>query len=89
MKIKKINNVSVNITLAQKNQYEDLLDNEKHQCGYQNNSARTSLAYQRHIKSTNMETSLSANLKFTIEKKNCSSKFQGQKRMYILVNYVI
>ncbi len=90
MKIKQTLTTLVWISnLHKEHQYEDLLEHEKHQCVYQNNSARTLLIDQRHIKSTNMETSMSANSKFTIGHKNHSSKFQRQKHMYILVKYAI
>ncbi len=38
-------------------------------CGYYNNNAKTSMVDYRNIKSTSMETCLSANSKFTIKHK--------------------
>ncbi len=82
MKIKQTSTTLTRISnLHEKHQHEDLLEHEKHQCGYQNNRARTSLANQRHIKSISMETSLSANWKLTIKHKNCSSKLQRIKKV--------
>ncbi len=58
--------INVNIeNLHEEHHHEDLSEHDKHQCGYQNNSVRTSMAYQKNIKSTNMETCLNANLKLT------------------------
>ncbi len=50
--------------LIEEHWHEDLSEHEEHKCGYENNNAKTSMVDRRNIKIINMETCLSANLKF-------------------------